>query len=84
MAQVKDNLVELEVVYSKLNKAIDENISRLNIGATAVDNYNKKISVVPSEFQKSLVDIKTKTDAVTQSTKQLEQAEKKANQERIN
>ena len=81
--EVKDNLVELEVVYSKLNKAIDENISRLNTGAQAVDNYNKKISVVPSEFQKSLVDIKTKTDAVTQSTKQLEQAEKKIQQERI-
>ena len=41
--QVKDNLVELEVVYSKLNKALDENISRLNAGATAVDNYNKKL-----------------------------------------
>ena len=71
--EVKDNLVELEVVYSKLNKAIDENIARLNVGATAVDNYNKKISVVPSEFQKSLVDIKTKTDAVTLSAKKLEQ-----------
>lgn len=73
MAQVKDNLVELEVVYSKLNKALDENISRLNAGATAVDNYNKKISVVPSEFQKSLTDIKVKTDAVTISAKKLEQ-----------
>ena len=71
--QVKDNLVELEVVYSKLNKALDENISRLNAGATAVDNYNKKISVVPSEFQKSLTDIKVKTDAVTISAKKLEQ-----------
>lgn len=81
--EVKDNLIELEVVYSKLNKALDENINRLNIGAVAVDNYNKKISVVPSEFQKSLVDIKTKTDAVTQSTKQLEQAEKKIQQERV-
>jgi hypothetical protein len=73
MAQVKDNLLELEVVYSKLNKALDENISRLNTGATAVENYNKKISVVPSEFQKSLTDIKTKTDAVTVSARKLEQ-----------
>lgn len=70
---VKDNLLELEVVYSKLNKALDENISRLNTGATAVENYNKKISVVPSEFQKSLTDIKTKTDAVTVSARKLEQ-----------
>lgn len=73
MAEVKSNLIELEVVYSKLNKALDENINRLNIGATAVENYNKKISVIPSEFQKSLVDIKTKTDAVTISSKKLEQ-----------
>jgi hypothetical protein len=73
MAEVKDNLIQLEVVYSKLNKALDENINRLNIGATAVENYNKKISVIPSEFQKSLVDIKTKTDAVTISSKKLEQ-----------
>lgn len=76
--QVKDNLVELEVVYSKLNKALDENISRLNAGATAVDNYNKKISVVPSEFQKSLTDIKVKTDAVTVSAKKLEQQQEKS------
>ena len=48
MAQIKDNLLELEVVYSKLNKALDENISRLNTGATAVENYNKKI--LPSLF----------------------------------
>jgi hypothetical protein len=73
MAEVKENLIQLEVVYSKLNKALDENINRLNIGATAVENYNKKISVIPSEFQKSLVDIKTKTDAVTISSKKLEQ-----------
>ncbi len=71
--EVKDNLIQLEVVYSKLNKALDENINRLNIGATAVENYNKKISVIPSEFQKSLVDIKQKTDAVTISSKKLEQ-----------
>jgi len=83
MAEVKDNLIQLDSVYLKLNKTIDENISLLNKGAVAVESYNKKISIVPSEFQKYLVDIKTKTDAVTQSTKQLEQAEKKANQERI-
>lgn len=81
--EVKSNLIELEVVYNKLNKSIDENISRLTAGATAVENYNKKISVIPSEFQKSLVDIKAKTDAVATSTKSLMQAEKQANQERL-
>lgn len=76
MAEIKNNLIELEVVYSKLNKQIDENISKLQAGAVAVDNYNKKISVVPSEFQKSLTDIKAKTDAITQSNQELNAVEK--------
>jgi hypothetical protein len=79
---IKDNLLEIEVVYSKINKALDENISRLNTGATAVENYNKKISVVPSEYQKSLTEIKTKTDAVTQSSEKARLAEIKLQQAR--
>ena len=76
MAEIKNNIVDLEVVYSKLNATIDRNIDLLKEGATAVDVYNKKISVVPSEFQKSLTDIKTKTDAVTKSTTDLTAVEK--------
>lgn len=83
MAEIKNNIVDLEVVYSKLNATIDRNIDLLKEGATAVDAYNKKISVVPSEFQKSLTDIKTKTDAVAQSTKKLEQTEKQLQQARL-
>lgn len=83
MAEIQSNLVDLTVVYSKLNAQLDENISRLNAGAVAVENYNKKISTVPSQFQKALVDIKQKTDAVATSTNSLMQAEKKANQERV-
>lgn len=48
MAEIKNNIVDLEVVYSKLNATIDRNIDLLKEGATAVDAYNKKISVVPS------------------------------------
>lgn len=76
MANVKDNIVDLEVVYKNLNTTIDKNIELLKEGASAVDSYNKKISVVPSEFQKSLTDIKTKTDAVTKSTTDLTAIEK--------
>lgn len=76
MGSVKTNIVDLEVVYNKLNTSIDKNITLLKEGATAVDAYNKKISVIPSQFQKSLTDIKTKTDAVTQSTKNLNETEK--------
>lgn len=76
MAEIKSNLVDLEVVYNKLNATIDRNIDLLKEGATAVDAYNKKISVVPSEFQKSLTDIKTKMDSVTKSTTDLTAVEK--------
>jgi len=83
MAEIKSNLVDLEVVYNKLNATIDKNINLLKEGATAVDAYNKKISVVPSEFQKSLTDIKTKMDSVSVSTKKLEQTEKQLQQARL-
>ena len=83
MANVKDNIVDLEVVYKNLNTTIDKNIELLKQGASAVDAYNKKISVVPSEFQKSLTDIKTKTDAVAQSTKKLEQTERQLQASRL-
>ena len=57
MAEIKNNIVDLEVVYSKLNATIDRNIDLLKEGATAVDAYNKKISVVPSEYKKNLEEI---------------------------
>jgi tape measure domain-containing protein len=78
MAEVKDNLIQLEVVYSKLNKALDENINRLNIGATAVENYNKKISVIPSQYQKSLQDIRITLDEVKNANLSLTKAEKES------
>lgn len=76
--EVKSNLIELEVVYNKLNKSIDENISRLTAGATAVENYNKKISVIPSEFQKGLQQIKITLDEVKASNLSLTKAEKES------
>lgn len=76
MADIQNNLVDLTGVYSKLNAQLDENISRLNAGAVAVENYNKKITNVPSQFQKALVDIKQKTDAVATSNKDLTAVEK--------
>jgi tape measure domain-containing protein len=82
MAEIKNNLIELEVVYSKLNKQLDENITRLNLGAKAVENYNKTISTVPSEFQASLVEIKKKTDDVAKSKEKLRLEEIKLQQAR--
>jgi len=78
MAEIKSNLVDLEVVYNKLNATIDRNIDLLKEGATAVDAYNKKISVVPSAFQKGLEEIRITLDEVKNSNIQLTKAEKES------
>lgn len=78
MASIKDNVLELDGVIIKLNKNLDDNINKLNAGAAAVDAYNKKLSAVPSQFQKSLVEIKQKTDEVTASKQKLDATEKQA------
>jgi len=80
MAEIKSNLVDLEVVYNKLNATIDKNINLLKEGATAVDAYNKKISVVPSAYKSGLDSLANSLEKVKQSEIELTKAEKeKAN-----
>jgi len=80
MAEIKSNLVDLEVVYNKLNATIDRNIDLLKEGATAVDAYNKKISVVPSAYKSGLDSLANSLEKVKQSEIELTKAEKeKAN-----
>ena len=83
MAEVKNNVLELTGIVTKLNVVLNENIKNLNNGAAAVDNYNKKFSTIPSEYQKALVDIKTKTDNVSNSNKKLEATSKALEVERL-
>ena len=83
MAEVKNNVLELTNVVTKLNVVLNENIKNLNSGAAAVDNYNKKFSTIPSEYQKALVDIKTKTDNVSNSNKKLEKTSRQLEQQSI-
>ena len=80
MASVRDNIVNLDVVYSKLNTTIDKNIELLKEGASAVDAYNKKISVVPSAYKNGLESLSVTLEKVKQSEIELTKAEKeKAN-----
>lgn len=80
MADVKSNIVDLEVVYKNLNTTIDKNIELLKEGASAVDAYNKKISVVPSDYKKGLDSLAVTLDNVKKTEIELTKAEKeKAN-----
>ena len=74
MAEIKNNIVALDVVSSKLNATIDRNIDLLKEGATAVDAYNKKISVVPSAYKNGLDSLATTLEKVKQSEIELTKA----------
>jgi chromosome segregation ATPase len=83
MANVKSNILDLNQVYTDLNKTLDENIKRLNTGAVAIERYNKVVSIKPSEYAKGLEEINTKTKQLEQSQKKLEATEKKVQQTRL-
>lgn len=72
MAEVKDNILEINKVYKELNLTINENIKYLEKGATAVEKYNKVISIKPSDYSKGIDEINTKTKQLEQSQKNLE------------
>ena len=72
MAQVKDNIIQINEVYKNLNTTLDENIKRLNAGAVAVEKYNKIISIKPSEYSKGIEEINTKTKQLEESQKKIE------------
>jgi Skp family chaperone for outer membrane proteins len=83
MAEVKDNILELNKVYSALNTTITENIKHLERGAVAVEKYNKVISIKPSDYSKGIEEINTKTKELEKSQKNLEATEKKLQQTRL-
>jgi hypothetical protein len=72
MANVKSNILDLNQVYTDLNKTLDENIKRLNTGAVAIERYNKVVSIKPSEYAKGLEEISTKTKQLEDSQKKIE------------
>jgi tape measure domain-containing protein len=75
MAQVKDNIVDLERVVDKLNKTLDENIRRLNSGATAVANYTSSFSNIPSQYLRLLSELSDRNRALQETQARLLQVE---------
>jgi len=76
MADVKNNIIELDAVVKKLNKSLDENINRLILGAKAVQDYSRSFSNIPSQYLKLLSDLADKNKALQETQKRLIDIEK--------
>jgi len=77
MASVKDNIVSLDSVYKNINTTIDKNIDLLKEATKAVENYNKTISLIPSEYRKTLEDLANKNKSLQETQAKLAEIEKK-------
>ena len=76
MAEIKNNLIELDDVVKKLNKSLDDNIDRLVIGAKAVNDYSRSFSNIPSQYLKILSELADKNKALQETQKKLIEIEK--------
>ena len=75
MAEVKDNILEINKVYQELNKTIQENIQRLERGARAVTDYNQALNIAPSAFNRSILDMNRTLQRLSASLQQLQTAQ---------
>ena len=73
MAEVKDNLLQLDKVVSDLNKRLDENIDKIDRLSVVYNKFSKESANVPSQYVNVLNQTKTAIDNVTVSAKKLEQ-----------
>ena len=71
MAEIKDNVIQLQEVHKKLNITVGETIALLEKGSLAVDKYNKSLTNVPSQYISQMKNVKTSVDNVTVSTDKL-------------
>ena len=78
MPEIKDNVIQLEGVLKKLNITLQENIDKLNAGATATASYGKSFSNVPSQYVNNLKSIKSLLDEVKKSQEKLTKEEKES------
>lgn len=76
MAEIKNNIVDLEKVIDKLNKTLDENINRLNLGANAVSNFTRSFSNIPSQYLNLLSDLADKNKTLQETQNRLLQVER--------
>lgn len=73
MAEVKDNLLQLDKVVQDLNKRLDENIDRIDKLSVVYNKFSKQSANMPSQYVTVLNDTKKAVDDVTISSKKLEQ-----------
>jgi hypothetical protein len=73
MAEVKDNLLQLDKVVGDLNKRLDENIDKIDRLAVVYNKFSKESATAPSQYVTVLNDTKKAVDNVTISSKKLEQ-----------
>jgi len=76
MASIQDNVLNLTSLVEKLNKELDSHVDKLELGAQAVQKYNKEFAKTPSEYVKVLDNSKQKVEALARSTEILTKAEK--------
>ena len=73
MAEVKDNLLQLDKVVQDLNKRLDENIDRIDKLSVVYNKFSKESANMPSQYVAVLNNTKKAVDDVTISSKKLEQ-----------
>ena len=73
MAEVKDNLLQLDKVVQDLNKRLDENIDRIDKLSVVYNKFSKESANMPSQYVTVLNNTKKAVDDVTISSKKLEQ-----------
>lgn len=83
MAEVKDNLLQLDKVVSDLNKRLDENIDKIDRLSVVYNKFSKETSNTPSQYVNVLNDTKKAVDNVAESQKRLEQTEKALQKTRL-
>lgn len=71
MASIQDNVLNLTSLVEKLNKELDSHVDKLELGAQAVQKYNKEFAKTPSEYVKVLSTAKQRVDELDKSTSKM-------------
>lgn len=71
MASIQDNVLNLTSLVEKLNKELDSHVDKLELGAQAVQKYNKEFAKTPSEYVKVLSTAKQRVDDLDKSTSKM-------------
>jgi tape measure domain-containing protein len=75
MAEIKDNILEINKVYQELNKTIQKNIDKLEQGARSLQTYNQALNITPSGFNRALLEMNRTMQRLTASLQSLQTAQ---------